>query len=497
MASYGAVPLPTMIMCDAELALESITSLCVRIGSGRLSPVKYAEELLGRIDMLDGRLRSFIRVMPDHALVQARAAEIALKSGADLGILHGIPYAAKDLFDVKGVPTTAGTHLLANNVAGQDATVVRKLAAAGMVLVGKTHTVQFAYGAAGINHDHGTPHNPWHSLPHAPGGSSSGSAVAVAAGLVPMALGTDTGGSVRVPAALCGIVGLKTTVGRVSRTGVYPLCWTLDSVGPITRTVEDAALLYQAMQGTDPSDESTVGIASHDVLRGLKDGVKGLRIAFGETLFFDDVDSEVEKAVREAGQVFRSLGAQLSSIAVPEAAAAWEEKNRPLLIPAEACAVNRELLDHHLAELDPVIGPRMLTGRTLSAPDYFALLRRFADLQAQVQWTLRDVDALLVPTTMAPAWPLAAIDASPESYLDYNMRVHRNTGLGNILNLCAVSVPCGFTSTGMPIGLMIYAKAFHEDMALRVAHAFEQATQWHTRRPDLAWMATAAGAGNS
>ena len=483
-------------MSDVASAFESIISLSLRIATGRLSPVKYAEELLGRIDMLDGRLRSFIRVMPDHALAQARAAEIALKSGADLGILHGIPYAAKDLFDVKGVPTTAGTHLLANNVAGQDATVVRKLAAAGMVLVGKTHTVQFAYGAAGINHDHGTPHNPWHSLPHAPGGSSSGSAVAVAAGLVPMALGTDTGGSVRVPAALCGIVGLKTTVGRVSRTGVYPLCWTLDSVGPITRTVEDAALVYQAMQGADPRDESTVGIALHDVLRGLKDGVKGLRIAFGETLFFDDVDSEVEKAVREAGQVFRSLGAQVSSLAVPEAAAAWAEKNRPLLIPAEACAVNRELLDHHLAELDPVIGPRMLTGRTLSAPDYFALLRRFADLQAQVQWTLRDVDALLVPTTMAPAWPLAAIDASPESYLDYNMRVHRNTGLGNILNLCAVSVPCGFTSTGMPIGLMIYAKAFHEDMALRVGHAFEQATQWHTRRPDLAWMATAAGAGN-
>ena len=230
---------------------------------------------------------------------------------------------------MKGVPTTAGTHLLANNIAAQDCTVVRKLAAAGMVLLGKTHTVQFAYGAAGINHDQGTPHNPWHPVPHAPGGSSSGSAVAVAAGLVPMALGTDTGGSVRVPAALCGIVGLKTTVGRISRAGVYPLCWTLDSVGPITRSVEDAALVYQALQGTDPRDESTAGVAPHDTLRGLKDGVKGLRIAFGETLFFDDVDREVEKAVREAGQVFRSLGAQLTSVAVPEAAAAWAEEKRP------------------------------------------------------------------------------------------------------------------------------------------------------------------------
>ena len=474
-------------MSDIALAFESITNLSGRIGSGRLSPVKVVEQLLGRIDALDERLHAFIRVMPEQALAQSRAAEIALKSGASLGILHGIPYAAKDLFDVKGVSTTAGTHLLAKNVAGQDSAVVRKLAAAGMVLLGKTHTVQFAYGAAGINHDHGTPHNPWHPIPHAPGGSSSGSAVAVASGLVPFALGTDTGGSVRVPAALCGIVGLKTTVGRISRAGVYPLSWTLDSVGPITRSVEDAALVFQAMQGTDSQDESTAGVTSHDTLRGLKDGVKGLRIAFGETTFFDDVDREVENAVREAGKVFSSLGAQLASIAVPEVAAAWAEKNRGLLIPAEACSVNRELLDKHLAELDPVIGPRMLTGRTLSAPDYFALLRRYAELREQVQWTLRDVDALIVPTTMAPARPLAAIDASSETYLDYNMRVHRNTGIGNILNLCAVSVPCGFTSAGLPIGLMIYAKPFQEDMALRVAYAYEQATEWHTRHPDLAW----------
>jgi aspartyl-tRNA(Asn)/glutamyl-tRNA(Gln) amidotransferase subunit A len=326
-----------------------------------------------------------------------------------------------------------------------------------MILLGKTHTVQFAYGAAGLNHDHGTPHNPWHKDPHAPGGSSSGSAVAVASGLVPFALGTDTGGSVRVPAALCGIVGLKTTIGRISRAGVYPLCWTLDSVGPITRSVEDAALVYQAMQGSDTRDETTAGVAPHDTLRELRDGVKGLRIAFGETTFFDDVDPEVEKAVREAGKVLSSLGAQFTSMKVPEAAAAWAEKNRGLLIPAEGCVANRELLDKHLDELDPVIGPRMLTGRKLSAPDYFILLRRYAELREQVRATLRDVDALIVPTTMTPAWPLAKIDASSES------------------------------SEGLPIGLQVYAKPFHEDMALRVAYAYEQATEWHARRPDLSW----------
>jgi aspartyl-tRNA(Asn)/glutamyl-tRNA(Gln) amidotransferase subunit A len=229
-------------------------------------------------------------------------------------------------------------------------------------------------------------------------------------------------------------------------------------------------------------------VTPHDAVRGLKDGVKGLRIAFGETTFFDDVDAEVESAVRGTETVFRSLGAQVSSIAVPEVAAAWAEEHRPLLIAAEACAANRELLDKHFDELDRVIGPRMLAGKTLSAPDYFALLGRYAQLRQHVRWTLRDVDALIVPTTMAPARPLETIDSSFETYLDYNMRVHRNTGLGNILDLCGISVPCGFTSGGLPIGLMIYAKPFEEDMALRVAYAYEQATEWHTRHPDLSWI---------
>ncbi len=473
-------------MSDSAIEFESIASLSDRRKAGGAGPVTWTEQALSRIDALDGKLHAFIRVLPDRATAQARAAEQSIKDGK-AGPLAGIPYAAKDLFDVKGLPTMAGTHLRADHVAEEDCTVVNKLAAAGTVLVGKTHTVQFAYGAAGLNHDQGTPHNPWHEVPHNPGGSSSGSAVAVAAGMVTFALGTDTGGSVRVPAAMCGIVGLKTTVGRVSRAGVYPLSWTLDSVGPITRSVEDAALVYQAIQGADPKDDSTAGIGSHDTLRGLKEGVAGLRIAFGETTFFDDVDLEIEKSVREAGKVLASLGARVSGMEIPEAAAAWAEKCRGLLIPAEGCVANQEYLDKHLDDLDPVIGPRMLTGRTLSVPDYFAMLRRYAALRERVRSTLKDVDAFIVPTTMVPAQPNDAIDASPEAYLDYNMRFHRNTGIGNILNLCAISVPCGFNSKGLPIGLQIYAKPFHEDMALRIAYAYEQATEWHKRRPNLAW----------
>jgi aspartyl-tRNA(Asn)/glutamyl-tRNA(Gln) amidotransferase subunit A len=260
--------------------------------------------------------------MADRAFAQAHAAQAQRRGGLDLGPFNGIPYAAKDLFDVRGVATGARCRLLAGNIARADAAVVGNLARAGSVLLGKTHTVQFAYGAAGVNHDLGTPHNPWHREPHALGGSSSGSAVAVAAGLAPLALGTDTGGSVRVPAALFGIVGLKTTIGRISRAGVYPLGLTLDSVGPITRTVEDAALALQVMQGQDDRDPSTRGVVPLDVLRGLKDGVRGLRIAFCETTFFDDVVADVERAVRDAAHVFRALGVPVGAMEVPEVAAA-------------------------------------------------------------------------------------------------------------------------------------------------------------------------------
>jgi aspartyl-tRNA(Asn)/glutamyl-tRNA(Gln) amidotransferase subunit A len=474
-------------MADDALAFATITDLAARLRSGALSPVTLTERLLERIAALDGRLHAFLAVTRDRALAQARAAELALRGGEDRGPLHGIPLAVKDLYDVAGLPTTAGTRLLADNVATADCAALRRLTAAGMVLLGKTHTVQFAFGGVGINHDHGTPHNPWSRVPHAPGGSSSGSAVAVAAGLAPVALGTDTGGSVRIPAALCGTVGLKTTVGRISRAGVYPLSWTLDSVGPLTRSVEDAALVHQALQGPDPDDESTAGVTPQDVLGGLRRGVRGVRLAFGETVFFDDVAPEVDKAVREAGEVFRTLGAHLDRVAVPEAAEVFADQRRARYVAAEACTVNGRLLDAHLDALDPVVAHRMLAGRELSAADYVALTRRWSALRRRVRDTLADVDALLVPATMIPPRPIAAIDVDAATYSDHNLRYLRNTSIGNMLDLCAVSVPCGFTDGGLPIGLMIYAKPFDEAMALRVALAYEQATPWHRRRPDLTW----------
>ena len=474
-------------MPDSELAFDSLVGLAARLRGGSLDPVALAERLLGRIAGLDGRLHSFICLTPERALAEAQAARRGLAAGQDLGPLHGLPFAVKDLFDVKGTPTTAGTRLREGHRAEADSAAVESLGQRGMSLLGKTHTVQFAFGAVGINHDQGAPLNPWQPTPFAPGGSSSGSGVAVAAGLVPVALGTDTGGSVRIPAALCGIVGLKTTVGRISRTGVYPLSGTLDSVGVLSRTVEDAALVFRALQGRDRRDSTTLIAESPYSLESLRQGVKGLRIAFCETAFFDDVDPEVEAAVRATAEVFTSLGARVERIEVSEVAEAAADPLRPLLLAVESSAINAEYLDHHLEALDPVIAPRMLEGRKVTAPDYYALLQRRAELVERAQRTLQPVDALLVPTTQIPARALADIDREFEVYLDHNTRYNRNTGLGNFLNLCGLSVPCGFTRLGLPIGLMIYARPFREDLALRVAHAYEQATEWHTRHPDLSW----------
>lgn len=473
-------------MKSALLQSARIADLAAALRTGEVTPVSLAETFLARIEALNARLHAFSAVTAERALAEARVAEAQLRAGFDLGSLHGIPYAVKDLFDVKGLATTAGTRLLANNVAQRDCAAVRKLAMAGMTLLGKTHTVQFAFGGIGINHDQGTPRNPWSSMYMAPGGSSSGSAVAVGADLTPVALGTDTGGSIRVPAALCGTVGLKTTVGRISRAGVYPLSWTFDSVGPLTRCVEDAAIVYQALRGIDPSDDTTVNVPpDDDVMATLKAGVKGLRIAFGETMFFDGVDAEIEQAVREAGAVLRGLGAHVHSMAVPEVAEIMSEKRRSQVIAAEALVTNGRLIDEHFDSLDPVVAHRMRAGRDLSATDYFAALRQCSALRERVKRTLADVDALLVPATLIPSRPIEEIDASPQTYTDTSYRYARNTSIGNVLGLCAVVLPCGFTRSGLPVGLMIYAKPFAEAVALRVAWAYEQATSLQHRRPDL------------
>ncbi|CAB1078518.1 hypothetical protein JY97_00260 [Alkalispirochaeta odontotermitis] len=474
-------------MVKLPLHYQTITELADRIRRGEISASQLTENLLDRIGMLDGKLNAFKLPCPELALERARAADQELKNGNDLGVLHGIPYAAKDLFDVKGLPTAAGSRLLEKNIAAEDSRAIRSLAAAGMILAGKTNTVQFAFSGIGINHDHGTPHNPWSRSHYIPGGSSSGSAVAVAAGMVPVALGTDTGGSVRAPASLCGTVGLKTTVGRISRAGVYPLSWTLDSVGVLCRSVEDAALVYQRLQGADVNDEITVGLATHDVTSTIKGGVSGLRLAFAESVFWEDIDPEVAQAVRACGDVFEELGAGVSSIDFAEARQARELNPGGVIIASEGYMLNQKWLEGHFDELDPVVAHRMIKGKDISAGQYLQTNYSARQLRAKAGQTLEGIDALLVPTIPVPAKPVAEIDTNMDEYLNHNIRYLRNTSIGNILNFCGLSLPCGFTASGLPIGLLIYGKPFQEDLILRAGYAYQQATDWHRQTPDLTW----------
>jgi len=446
-------------MDKTNLYNGNFIQLAGRIRNGEFSSTELVEYLFARIESLDNKLNAFQLLCRESAMEQARSADQALRTGKDLGVLHGIPYAAKDLFDVEGLPTTAGAKLLERNIASKDAAVIKKLTQAGMILLGKTNTVQFAFSGVGINHDHGTPHNPW-----------------------------NTGGSVRAPASLCGTVGLKTTVGQVSRAGVYPLSWTHDSVGFLTRTVEDAASAYQCVQGADINDDITLGRPPHDVLKELKNGVRGMRLAFAESMFQEDLHPEVEKAVRACGRVFEELGAQVGRIEFTEAGEALQLNPGAVTIAAEGYTLNKKLLEEHFDELDPVVAHRMIKGKDVPASTYLENSFSAKRLRSEAYNTLRDVDALIVPTTAVPAQPVCGVDTDLDNYLKQNALYLRNTSVGNILNMCGLSIPCGFTKDGFPIGLLIYGKPFQEDVILRAGYAFQQISDWHKRTPDLSWI---------
>ena len=467
----------------------TLQAIAQALTAGSISSVELVGAYIARIERLDPTLGAFRECYFDAAMTAAKQADQARLKGhpAASGALQGIPFAVKDLFDVTGKPTTAGTSALNNNIATQDAAAVQRLQAAGMILLGKTHTVQFAYSGVGINSDQGTPHNPWAQAQHVPGGSSSGSGVAISAGLAPLTLGTDTGGSVRIPAALTGITGLKTTVGQVSRAGVYPLSWSLDSVGPLTNSAADAAEVMQVLQGFDPADPSTKAFTAQDFSQ-IERGASGLRIAIANGVFFDGVEPAIEAAVRAAAKTFTELGATVAEIDFPLAARALDLNPQGLIIAAEAYAVNRELVDNRLDELDPLVAPRVLAGKDISAADYAHLQNEWQHLRMAAITALQAIDVLLVPTTPMSAQPVAQITASNDSYNQHNLGYLRNTAIGNILNLCGLSVPCGVNPAGLPMGLMIYAKPFCEAQALQAACALQQATDWHRQLPDLSWV---------
>jgi aspartyl-tRNA(Asn)/glutamyl-tRNA(Gln) amidotransferase subunit A len=458
-----------------DLTDLSLTSAAALLRTGKLSPVEYVTAFLDRIDRYDPALNAFISTDREGALKAAREAERDIANGRWRGPLHGVPVALKDIFDVAGQRTSAHSKVRMDHVAGSDAFVVTKLREAGAILIGKTALHEFATGGPSFDLPWPPARNPWKRTHH-PGGSSSGSGVAVAAGFAPVALGTDTGGSVRNPATCCGVTGMKPTYGAVSRAGVFPLSFSLDHVGTLTRNVHDNAVVLEALLGRDAGDPSSVDHPAARFGDSLDGGVKGLRIGVIEE-FGAQADPEVRSAFAQACRVMEELGAVLvpMSLSPLEAYAGWGR----LILQAEGFAIHEAWLRTRIADYGMRGRTRLLPGAFLGAGDYLHAQQMRTVLAQEFAAAMTKVDAALCVSSLELP---CAIDDEAEVDRTYDRQARTPF---NLTGTPAISVPMGFSRSGLPIGLQVLGKAFDEAMVYRVAQSWEAATAWHLRRPDL------------
>jgi len=479
-----------MSAVDDDLAFTGAARQAALVREKRVSAVELVTAYLERIERLDGRLRAFITVCRESALAAAARAEAEAARGNWRGPLHGIPFAVKDQLDTAGVLTTAGSALLRTNIPAADSTVVARLKAAGAILLGKLNLTEFALGGT-IRFPYGQPRNPWNPE-HDPGGSSSGSGIAAAAALCSITLGEDTGGSVRSPASYCGAVGLRPTWGRVSRHGCFPAAWSMDQVGPLTRTVEDAALVLGLIAGYDAKDPLTSRAAVADYCGALTGGATGLRIGvIAELVDGADTQPEVRAAVREASRGLADLGAAVEDVSlplVPLAGAVFMA-----LCDSEAAGRHKGWLSERAEEYDQGTRRRLVTAGLIPAVAVHRAARARALIREQVLEALGKFDLLLAPTSPHPAPAIASHTAPVTSKEEAGARFFGRrsyTTPASLAGVPAISVPCGFTSGGLPIGLQLIGRPFAECAVLRAADAWEKAAGLASRRPPLA----AAGA---
>ena len=455
-------------MATQDLTKLSIAQVSALIKSSQVSPLDLVEATLARIDELDGNINSYITVMGDQARESARDAERRIKAGEYLGPLHGVPIGLKDIISTKDVLTTCGSKVHADYVPDHDATVPQRLASAGAVIVGKHGCYEFA--CAPPNPLYGPSRNPWNTMLDT-GGSSSGTAAAIASYMCYGGIGTDTGGSIRNPAGVCGVVGLKQTYGRASRRGVFPLCWSLDHAGPMARTVEDTAIILQAIAGHDPHDPTTVDVPVPDYRRALTGEVRGLRAGVPVNYFFEGVQPEVEEAVRRGIRVLEGAGMIVEDVTIPhgdQIMPAWWT-----IFSAESAAVHAPLirtrgLDYSQAVLNTV-GP----GSFLSSGVLFKAQQARSAITRGMNELLQKVDVLLGPAVPIVAWPLGGMHELGSTVVEALTKLAFTTAAFNLTGHPAISVPCGLNSDGLPIGLQIAGRAFDEETVLRVAHAYE------------------------
>ena len=463
---------------STELHYLSIAEAHRAIAGGTLSPVELCEAYLARIESLNGELRAFLSVQPERALDAARTAERAIARTGIGGPLHGIPYGLKDIYDTAGIATTGHCEITKDRVPSEDSACAERLAAAGGILLGKLATHEFATGGPSYDTPWPPARNPWR-LDRFPGGSSSGAGAAVAAGLAPAALGSDTGGSIRLPAAYCGLVGLKPTYGRVSKRGVLPLSWALDNCGPLTWTVEDAAIMLQAIAGFDAADPGSANVPVPDFSGELDRGVRGLKIGVVRHLYERDVEAsgETVAAMEAAYQRFASLGATLVEVSLP-ALDTYQACYRTIVM-SEAYAIHEENLRARAHDYGAQFRYRILSGALVDGSDYVSALRMQRTLMAQTLTALDSVDVLLTATTTGPAPVQHRMTA------EGGFRSPPLTNPFNIAQCPAMSVCNGFSAEDLPLAMQIVGRPFEESHILRVARAYEAATEWRQRRPSM------------
>ena len=443
-----------------------------------VSPVELVNSHLERIKQIDPKLNCFITVTAEAALQSANEAKQEIMGEEWLNPLKGVPLAIKDLYETRGVRTTAGSTFFADYYPKEDGVAVQKLVRAGGVLLGKLNMHEIALGVTNVNPHYGACHNPW-DLSRISGGSSGGSAAALAAGLCMGSLGTDTGGSIRIPAALCGVVGLKPTYGRVSLRGILPLSWNLDHAGPMARRVVDVALLLQQIAGFDAHDPYSLDVPTEDYLADLNGGVRGWRIALAMGEFFTAVtDPEILLALEGASRVFTQLGAAVQAVEVPQMREAAMANG--LMTTSDAAAYHRDRLTNYPEKFGDDVRQRLQTGAAYSSTDYALARRQQSLMRHQLSRFFEEYDILLTPTTPVAAPLIEGPDAIETARL-----LTRFTAPFNLTGLPALSLPCGFTSQGLPMGLQIISRPWAEAAVMRAAQAFEQATEWHLREPSL------------
>ncbi|HEU0020633.1 MAG TPA: amidase [Dehalococcoidia bacterium] len=471
-------------MDTAQIPFLSATELSARIKIKDVSPLEATQAYLERIEQVDRQLNSYITICRDEALAQARHAEQEIAAGRYAGPMHGIPVAVKDQFYTRGIRTTNGSTIHQDFIPDVDATVIANLKQAGAVLLGKLNMSEYASGDS-FHHPYGRPHNPW-DLSRNPGTSSSGSGAATAACLCSTSLGEDTGGSIRGPAAFCGLVGIRPSWGRVSRYGVFGASWSMDTVGPISRTTADCAMTLAAIAGYDPKDRYTWDVPVPDYLSMLDGDISAIKVGvIQERVDADVVETDVRNAVVKAIAVLGELGATMREVTIP--LIPHSAVISSIIIGTDAASLNRRDIAEHLAEFDHNNQVRLLTGSIIPARAHLRATKLRQILRQQILDALEKVDVLVLPTSSIPA-PLipdrAGID-SKQQVLDGFKGRRSYTSPFNLANTPALSINCGFTSEDLPVGLQIVGKPFDEAKLFQVAHAYEQATDWHTRRPPV------------